>query len=71
MLTAVVLILGALAGWLAVDQLLLSRNERRQNADTSWHGRGPGATFHSTGFEDTVPPHEVVQLPARAGRRST
>lgn len=66
MLTAVALIVGAVAAWVAGD-LGWSWLKERRNRGASWHGRGPGATFHSTGFEDTVPPHEVVR---RAGLSS-
>lgn len=65
MLTAVALIVGAIVAWLAVDHVLLTLKERREQGGQSWHGRGPGTTFHSTGFEDTVPPHEVVEAVRR------
>jgi len=61
MLTAVALIVGAIVVWLVVDHLLLTLKERRERTGQAWHGRGPGTVFHSTGFEDTVPPHEVVE----------
>ncbi|MBX3606583.1 MAG: hypothetical protein KF788_14995 [Piscinibacter sp.] len=60
MLTAVALIVGAIVAWLAVDHLLLARKERFDRGGGAWHGRGPGTTFHSTGFEDTLPPHEAA-----------
>jgi preprotein translocase subunit SecG len=69
MLTAVVLIVGAVVAWLLADRWLLWRRERE--GTSAWRGRGPGTVFHSTGFEDTVPPHEVVeryaQLKGRQG----
>ena len=61
MLTAVALIVGAIVAWLALDQLLITLKERREHGGASWHGHGPGTTFHSTGFEDTVPPHELAE----------
>lgn len=71
MLTAIALIVGAVVAWLAIDQVLISLKERRERSGDSWHGRGPGATFHSTGFEDTVPPHELADaLPRRAAVRT-
>jgi hypothetical protein len=70
MLTAVALIVGTVVAWLAVDQLLITLKQRRERAGDTWHGRGPGAVFHSTGFEDTLPPHEVVERARRAAIRS-
>jgi hypothetical protein len=67
MLTAVALIVGAIMAWLVVDHLLITMKERRERAGDAWHGRGPGTTFHSTGFEDTLPPHEAMD---RSGRRA-
>ncbi len=61
MLTAVMLIVGAIVAWLAIDHLLLTVKERRERGGQAWHGRGPGTVFHSTGFEDTVPPHEAIE----------
>jgi hypothetical protein len=61
MLGAVALIVGAVVAWIAADQLLLWWRERRPDGPSSWHGNGPGKTFHSTGFEDTVPPHEALE----------
>ena len=60
MFTAVMLIVGAVVAWLLADQWLIWRRERQHRGTSAWRGRGPGAVFHSTGFEDTVPPHEVV-----------
>lgn len=65
MLTAVALIVGAIVAWLGVDHLLLTLKERREGTGQAWHGRGPGTTFHSTGFEDTLPPHEVSEAARR------
>ncbi len=65
MLTAVALIVGAIVAWLAVDHVLLTMKERREQGGQAWHGRGPGTTFHSTGFEDTVPPHEAAETARR------
>ena len=65
MLTAVALIVGAIVVWLGVDHLLLTLKERRERHGEAWHGRGAGTVFHSTGFEDTVPPHEVIERPGR------
>ena len=71
MLTAVALIVGAIVAWLALDQLLITLKERREHGGASWHGHGPGTTFHSTGFEDTVPPHELAEaLQRRAAVRT-
>lgn len=68
MLGAVALIVGAVIAWIAADQLLLWWRDRRPDGPSSWHGNGPGRTFHSTGFEETVPPNEVPEerRPVRA-----
>ena len=42
--------------------------ERRHEGPSTWHGQGPGTNFHSSGFEDTLPPHEAVE-PALPNRR--
>jgi hypothetical protein len=67
MLEAIVLLVGAFVAWVAADQFLMWRRDRRGGGPSSWHGRGPGTTFHSTGFEDTLPPHEVTE-PAPGAR---
>jgi hypothetical protein len=69
MLEAIVLLVGAFVAWVAADQFLMWRRDRRDGGPSSWHGRGPGATFHSTGFEDTLPPHEAEPAARLAQRR--
>ena len=64
MITALMLIVGGVVVWLVVDQALMWRRDRRHEGPSTWHGQGPGTNFHSSGFEDTVPPHEAVE-PAR------
>lgn len=61
MLSAVVLIVGSVIAWIVADQLLLWWRDRRPDGPSSWHGQGPGRTFHSTGFEDTLPPEEAPE----------
>jgi len=61
MITALVLVVGGIVVWLLADQGLMWLRERRIDAPTRWHGQGPGTTFHSSGFEDTVPPHEAAE----------
>jgi hypothetical protein len=68
MLGAVVLVVGALVAWIAIDQWILWLRERQNRGPSAWHDRGPGRTFHSTGFEDTLPPHEVVPQPLVGAR---
>ncbi len=71
MITALVLVVGGVIAWLVADQGLMWWRERRHEGPSTWHGQGPGTNFHSSGFEDTVPPHEAIE-PARAtlaGRR--
>lgn len=62
MFAAVLMIVGAIVAWLLVDQWLLWRKERQHRGPSAWREYGPGTTFHSSGFEDTHPPHELVDL---------
>lgn len=62
MLGAIALIVGAVIAWIVADQALLWWRDRRPDGPSSWHGQGLGRTFHSTGFEDTVPPEELTEL---------
>ncbi len=64
MITAIVLVVGGVIVWLLADHGLMWWRERRHEGPSTWHGQGPGTNFHSSGFEDTVPPHEAVE-PAR------
>lgn len=59
---AVVLLVGAIVVWLVVDQLLILRKERLHRGPSAWREQGVGTNFHSSGFEDTHPPHELVDL---------
>jgi hypothetical protein len=56
MLNAVLVVVGAVAAWLLVDRLLSWRNLRRADAESEF---GPNRTFHSTGWEQTMPPLEA------------
>ena len=66
MFGAIALVVGSIVAWVAADRWLEWMKNRKQ---TSWDGRGPGATFHSTGFEDTVPPHEAATARPLSRRR--
>ena len=57
MLTAVLVVFGAVAAWLLIDRLLLRRDERLHRGHAAW--TEPNRTFHSTGCEETLPPLEV------------
>jgi hypothetical protein len=48
--------------WVLVDQLLIWHKERQHRGPSAWRENGPGTAFHSSGFEDTQPPHELVNL---------
>ena len=61
MLTAVLVILGTVAAWLLADRLLLRRDERLHRGHASWSASMPDRVFHSTGWEETVPPLEVIE----------
>jgi hypothetical protein len=56
MLSAVLVVVGAVAAWLLVDRLVSWRNTRRDDAGSEF---GPNRTFHSTGWEQTMPPLEA------------
>ncbi|MFT3664499.1 hypothetical protein [Piscinibacter sp.] len=60
MITAFFVVAGGIAAWLLADRGLSWWRERRHEGPSAWHGRGPGTTFHSSGFEDTVPPLEAA-----------
>jgi hypothetical protein len=62
MFAVVLWLVGGVVAWLLVDQLLLWRNERQHRGPSAWREVGPDAKFHSTGFEETQPPHELVDL---------
>jgi hypothetical protein len=59
MITALIVVVGGVVAWLLVDRGLTWWRERRLEGPSNWHGQGPGSTFHSAGFEDTIPPHEA------------
>lgn len=59
---AVALLVGAIVVWLLVDHLLMWRKEHQHRGPSAWREQGAGTVFHSSGFEDTQPPHELVNL---------
>ncbi len=60
MLTALIVVAGGIAAWLLADRGLSWWRERHHEGPSTWHGQGPGTNFHSSGFEDTVPPLEAA-----------
>ena len=52
------LFVGAIAAWVLFDRLLSWRSERLQRGPTAWSQFGADRTFHSTGWEETLPPAE-------------
>ena len=63
MLVVAMMLVGAVVAWLVVDQWLLWRKEQMHAGASAWREQsGPGSTFHASGFEDTHPPHELVDL---------
>lgn len=68
MLTALFVVAGAVAAWLLVDRLLLHRDQRQGRAHAAWSARDAAKTFHSTGWEETVPPLEANDLQAERSR---
>lgn len=59
MLTAVLIVLAVVAAWLLGDWLLSRRDERLQRGRAAWLDAGPNRSFHSTAWDDTVPPLEA------------
>jgi hypothetical protein len=60
MLNAIILLVGAVVAWVVIDQALLWRNQRLRRGTAAWSGFGADRTFHSTGWEETVPPAEAT-----------
>ncbi len=60
MLNAIVLLVGAVVAWVLIDQVLLWRNQRLQRGPAAWSGFGADRAFHSTGWEETLPPAEAA-----------
>ncbi|MES2226373.1 MAG: hypothetical protein V4540_01220 [Pseudomonadota bacterium] len=73
MLTAVLIVLAVVAAWLLGDWLLSRRDERLQRGRAAWLDAGPNRSFHSTAWDDTVPPleahDEADEPPARLSRQ--
>jgi len=59
MLTAALIVIAAVAAWVLGDWLLSRRDERLQRGRAAWLEAGPNRSFHSTAWEDTVPPLEA------------
>ena len=67
---AIGLIVGVVVAWLLVDRWKASRDARLHRGASAWAEVGPGRTFHSTGWEETVPPSSVLPTTVReTGRR--
>ncbi len=65
--TALIVVVGGVVAWLAVDRGLMWWRERNYEGPSTWHGQGAGSTIHSDGFEETVPPHEAVEAVSPRG----
>lgn len=75
MLTAVLVVVGVVAAWVLADRLLSWRDERLHRGRAAWSEFGPNRVFHSTGWEDTIPPleasdHRVERLRERSRDRA-
>lgn len=57
---AIGMVVAVVVAWVVADRWKLSRDERLHRGASAWAEVGPGRTFHSTGWEDTVPPAAVV-----------
>ena len=73
MLTAVLIVIAVVAAWLLGDWLLSRRDKRLQRGRAAWLDAGPNRSFHSTAWDDTVPPLEVrddpTDDPGKPGRQ--
>ena len=63
MLTTILVIGGAVVVWLLADQLLQWRDARLNRGRSAWDEIARSRTFHSTGWEETVPPFAVPDEP--------
>ena len=63
MLTAVLLLAAVFAAWIGIDWWLTRRDERLERGRAQWSAAGPNRSFHSTAWDDTVPPLEVQEPP--------
>ena len=63
MLTAVLIVLAVVAAWLLGDWFLSRRDERLRRGRAAWLDAGPNRSFHSTAWDDTVPPLEAHDDP--------
>ncbi|MDP9044210.1 MAG: hypothetical protein M3O01_05325 [Pseudomonadota bacterium] len=67
MFTAVLVVCGAIAAWVVVDHMLARRDRRLRRGQGAWSSQfGSDGRFHSTGFEDTLPPQASEARPRRA-----
>ena len=70
MLVTVLVIGGAVAAWLLVDHLLQWRDERSNRGRAAWSGVVKSRSFHSTGWEETVPPMDAPDRRTKSGAAS-
>ena len=70
MLTAVIVVFCAVAAWVLIDRWLLHRDEKLRRGHAAWsQPGGSNRRFHSTGWEETVPPLEPVDPRLQAVHR--
>ncbi len=69
MLTAVLIVIAAVAAWLLGDWLLSRREQRLRRGRAAWLDAGPNRSFHSTAWDDTVPPLEAHDELAEGDRK--
>jgi hypothetical protein len=69
MLTAVLIVIAVVAAWVLGDWLLSRRDERLQRGRAAWLEAGPHRSFHSTAWDDTVPPLEAHDEPLDEARK--
>jgi hypothetical protein len=61
MFTAALVVIGAVLVWLAIDRLLLRRDERLHRGHAAWSEIGENRSFQTTGWEETRPPAEAAR----------
>jgi hypothetical protein len=66
---AFAVVIGVVVAWVLVDRWRTSRDEQLHRGSSAWAQDGPGKTFHSTGWEETLPPHTAVIQDLEAARR--
>lgn len=69
MVTALLVVCGAVAAWILADRWLARRERRLQRGRGAWSSQFDHAhRFRSTGFQDTLPPTAAAARAAPRGQ---